>query len=444
MGCRRFDSFRFTSRLVLVALACLCVVGCEDERTPIQRGLHYLALQQVGCIEASDDSIIDQEGNWPQFYWSPTYPEIRVREVSPFMAAFIHHALSLVVADNADALGLRPQDAYLAHAMRRRAADFMRRFEARPEDLDAGTFGFWPYDPDPDAEETFLETLLMHMFEGPLLMGSRKPVDPPFYPHKLAVPSDADDTAAIYAALLDDEIIDNGPEVTAAFERLFEDWRDTGDVPRRNNWDWLPPDTGAFLTWLNYQPPGTAPIPNDVDLLVNTSVLYALGRYGRLDTPGVAEAIALINAATEEGRHRTHHDTLTLYYPDNLAFHYLVSRAYHEGGVIGLRPSVEILADDIEAGVLETEDGLAHWDLGAPHLNTAFAVLTLLNAGRDSPLIARGVDYLVAEQDPLSGRWDEDVFFIGRLDGGQQANWSSSAFTTAMAIEALCRERLAS
>jgi hypothetical protein len=29
---------------------------------------------------------------------------------------------------------------------------------------------------------------------------------------------------------------------------------------------------------------------------------------------------------------------------------------------------------------------------GDPHLNTAFAVLTLLNAGRDTPTIARAVD----------------------------------------------------
>jgi hypothetical protein len=69
-------------------------------------------------------------------------------------------------------------------------------------------------------------------------------------------------------------------------------------------------------------------------------------------------------------------------------------------------------------------------------------VLTLLNAGRDSPLIAQGVDYLLAEQDPITGGWDECVFFIANLDGGQQVYWGSASFTTAMALEALCRFEL--
>jgi hypothetical protein len=43
-------------------------------------------------------------------------------------------------------------------------------------------------------------------------------------------------------------------------------------------------------------------------------------------------------------------------------------------------------------GVVEANRRALRLSPGDPHLNTAFAVLTLLNAGRDTPTIARAVD----------------------------------------------------
>ena len=78
---------------------------------------------------------------------------------------------------------------------------------------------------------------------------------------------------------------------------------------------------------------------------------------------------------------------------------------------------------------------------GEPHLNTALAVLTLLNAGRDTPIIDRAIDYLISEQNALGG-FDEATFFVGRTDGDQVFEFTSASFTTAMALEALVRHEL--
>jgi len=91
--------------------------------------------------------------------------------------------------------------------------------------------------------------------------------------------------------------------------------------------------------------------------------------------------------------------------------------------------------------VLFRADGTAFWDQGEPHLNTAFAVLTLLNAGRETAIIDQAIEYLVAEQD-ADGGFDESTFFVGRNDGGQVFEFTSTSFTTAMALEALVRHKV--
>jgi hypothetical protein len=176
--------------------------------------------------------------------------------------------------------------------------------------------------------------------------------------------------------------------------------------------------------------------------VVNANVLYALARYDRLEVPGVAEAVGLVNLVTASGLHRDRVEEITHYYPDNLAFQYVVSRAFREGPVPALEPAVEILANDLEASVLLRADGTAYWDKGAPHLNTAFAVLTQLNAGRDTPIVDRAIDYLISEQNVLGG-FDEATFFVGRTDSGQVFEFTSASFTTAMVLEALVRHEVA-
>ena len=447
----RHHARRARAPLFLATAAALALFGllataapADSPPSPIQRALGFLLLHQVRQpidLDVNGVRVVDFPGDWPQFIGLREAPSFRVRDVSPFSVAFIHHALAHANELNQRALGLDAIDLWAARSMRQHAVGFMRRFESRPGLPDAGTFGFWPEDADPATPDLLLTLVLTSWLRGPILGGNRVPINLPIFPRTLAIPTDADVTATTYASLLDAAILDGAPRSAVAFERFFAEWRDIGLVPRRPNPSWPPPASGAFLTWLAYRDPQFPLFPNDVDAVVNANVLYTLGRHRRLWVPGAADAVRLINLATTLGLHRGRLAEITDYYPDNFTFQYAVSRAFREGGVFTLAPAVKILADDLEASVLLRPDGTAYWDKGDPHLNTAFAVLTLLNAGRRSPIVDRAIGYLTAEQNALGG-FDEAIFFIGRTDGGQVFEFRSASLTTAMALEAFARYEL--
>ncbi len=385
---------------------------------------------------------MDYAGDWPQcFGFNREGPYIR--DISPFAPAFIHHALSFATDTNQVILGLTDAEVDAARTMRTQAIQFMLRFEAQDGMPDAHTFGFWPVEqPRWRLGDLLLASMFEHRWGGPEFMGYRVPANLSFFPRDFAIPTDADVTAVVYAALLDNAILDGGPSAQAALEQFFCDWRDLGQVPQRNKQSWIPDSSGAFLTWLAYRDDPADPRPNDVDILVNANVLFVLGRYGRLDTPGVSEAIAIINEAIASGAYLLNSDQLSLYYPDNVALHYFVTRAYTEGGVTGLEPAVELLVDDLLGSVQSRSNGEYFWDRGDPHLNTAFASLALMAAEREPDIVRGAIDYLASEQDPVTGAWAPGVFFLGRLEDGTEPVWLSSAFTTAMALEALCQYQI--
>ena len=69
-------------------------------------------------------------------------------------------------------------------------------------------------------------------------------------------------------------------------------------------------------------------------------------------------------------------------------------------------------------------------------------MLTLLNANRQTPLVDRGIEYLLDEQGEAGG-FDEATFFIGRTTGGPVFEFKSASFTTAIVLEAFARYALA-
>jgi hypothetical protein len=438
---------RLVTASALLMLSLLVVApGLEgaDPGSPLERTIDFLSANQVQQpvdLIVDGARVVDFPGDWPQRFSLRGVDSFRVRDVSPFTVAFIHHALTSLEA-NRRVLHLNQRQLGAARTMRQRAVGFIKRFESAAGAPDAGTIAFWPYDTDPATPDPLLTFLLTAWLQGPILGGQRVPINLPIYPSTLAIPSDADVTATSYAALGDDAVFDGGAGSSVAFERFFVDWRDVGIVPRRLNPSWLPPASGAFLTWLTYRDQQLPRFPNDVDLVVNANVLFSLARHHHLDVPGVIEAVDLINFATGLGLHRNHMNEVSDYYPDNLAFHYVVSRAFHEGPVPALAPAVQILADDLETSVVLRPDGTAFWDRGDPQLNTAFAVLTLLNAGRDTPIVDRAIDYLISQQNALGG-FDPATFFVGRTTGGLVFDFSSPSFTTAMVLEALVRNEAA-
>lgn len=385
----------------------------------------------------------DYAGDWPQcfgFFGRPPF----LRDVSPFMAAFVHHALTFVTPGHRDALGLTDEDIALAAEMRRAAIELMLRFQAGTDRADAGTFGFWPpRRADLVAEHGLLSWLWVNTLPGPAWFGDLGPINLPLWPPHLAIRADADCTATAYAALLDASVLDGGPAVTDPMEHFFSDWRDLGQVPRRNAPSWLVADSRAFLTWLAYTDEPLSPGPNDVDIVVNANVLHALGRFGRLDAAGVADSIGVINSAVSGGIHRSGADRLSQYYPDNHMLHYSVARALREGGVSDLAPAAALLTSDLLGSAQADSAGRVFWDRGDPHLNTALAAAALADGGFTGETLDRAIEYLIAEQNPETGAWRAGVFFVGRFDNGIEVSWVSSAVTTAFALEAICKQRLA-
>ena len=408
---------------------------------PIALALRYLTATQQD-MDRRVGQRQDYAGDWPQCFGFSEHGPF-VRDISPFMPAFIHHALAFIHEGTQNVLALSDADVAAARRARQRTVELMLRFEAESGELDAGTFGFWP-----DQRSTWrpgdrvLGRVLDRRWEGPEFMGYRAPTNVSFYPEDFAIPTDADVTAVVYAALLDAAELDGGAAVSLTFHQVFVDWRDQGQVPQRNVQPWISAPSGAYLTWLAYRDDLSDPAPNDVDVVVNANVLYVLGKAGEFDAPGVTDAVLMINAATQSGAHLTDPNTISLYYPDNLVLHYAVSRAYGEGGMTNLQPAVDELVDDLIATVEPDGQDGCFWDRGAADLNTAMGALTLLNAGDREDLVQCAVRYLIARQDRRSGGWEPGVFFVGRLDNGTEVSWVSPALTTAMAMEALCRFRL--
>lgn len=410
----------------------------------VQAGVRYLYWTQITPFHEAILQGRDWSGNWPQFMYLDVLPQLKFRDVNPFMAACMFPCLALMREANADALGLTSLDLSMARQMRLRSLDLMQRFQAPPPRWDAGTYGFWPL-PGAGYQVEYCPDVAwpVWMLLGfDFLWGDRAPVNVCFLVPPARVPGDADDTAKILEARMFAAELDGAPRLPAGLEQHFERWRDLGEDPMRVHHEWMGHPTGAFVTWLAagaWWP--TRGTPQDVDLVVNANVLTFLGHYGRLDAAGVDEAVALINRGTLEQRHHRIED-ISVYYPDSLLYHYVVSRAYAAGGVADLAPAVELLADELEAEAIVLSNGMVLWSRGHPWLNTAFAVITLLNAGRDGPLVDGGVAYLQSTQDPLWGNWPAAPFFLGTTTRGAVGVWEGSAASTAMALEALMRADL--
>src|SRR5688572_21650591 len=93
--------------LVSVLAAAPALLGVSRPDTPISRALTFLAAQQVRApldVVTDGARVRDYPGDWPQYFQLRGADWLRVRDVSPFTVAFIHHALALVAEDNRAAL----------------------------------------------------------------------------------------------------------------------------------------------------------------------------------------------------------------------------------------------------------------------------------------------------------------------------------------------------
>jgi len=171
-----------------------------------------------------------------------------------------------------------------------------------------------------------------------------------------------------------------------------------------------------FYTWI--RDPETNN-PNDIDCVVNANVLLYLGENPR--TRSVCTYLNDIVARNCELQS-------SVYYIDEAAVYYAISRAFHEG-IRCLEASRDSIVARISSG--QEENGSF-----GDELSTAFSVCTLLNLGEsDSTILSNAASYLIQRQ-RANGSWVNIAFYVAR---DASVWWGSEEFTTALCVEALAR-----
>lgn len=179
---------------------------------------------------------------------------------------------------------------------------------------------------------------------------------------------------------------------------------------------------GLFKTWM--WPAGA---PNDVDHVVNANVLWYLG-----ERPETQPVIAFLNEIVAAERERDH----AWYYVGEIALYHAIARAYR-AGTRSLAPARERIARRLTSR--QSESG----SFGTA-LATALGVLTLLHLEVDDGRAARSlVGHLLAQQGEEGG-FSRAAYFMGPFAPAPRSVWfGSEELTTALALEALVRYRIA-
>lgn len=402
-----------------------------DRRTPVAKALDYIIRTQwtARTVLRADRPWI---GNWPQTVEMTGFPG-RISEISVGPTVFIHHALSHVNERTVARLGLTQADADAARAARLLGTRFLRRFQD-PPGPNRAAFGWWPRIRHKcTPARAFTGRIMSASVRGPNMHGDRFSASIPAMPSNLGILADADDTACIHMALLNEQQLDGGEGPPPGLGKLLARWRDDHRT-RRFFPPWLPRESGAFATW--FTKPGAATFDNDVDLIVLANCLWALAARGETDTPGYADSLRVLNEAIRAGRHRCHAQG-TIYYTSPYALHGLVARAYTEGPVPELASAVRILADDVVARARH-----ATWPGRSAATNAGFAISTLVAAGRSGSFVDAACRKLERLQDPRTGAWPDESIAFGHTERRQLTHWYSRAAVTGTCLTALIHAKL--
>ena len=299
------------------------------------------------------------------------------------------------------------------------------------------------------------------------------------------IPNDADDTSTgvAFQALFAKRFPSSGIRPNYKALQEISTYRDINRTKEDGRDSWKGKNTGAYLTWLKdenkpvFDHPEQGVIPlgvNNVDIVVNSNVLFSLSFTGNKDLPGYKNCINLVVNAIK--KHAW--PEAGLYYPQNMIFPYAVTRAWRDGTAReGQMPAaMKILLKDL----LKEQKWWGHrhprhkgafpgGDDKSDNLATALGVTALINIGAKTAIeenflseyenaIKSGVAYLIKTckwQKPKNkstigvfatpkGRcatWESGLFFAASF--WDLAHWRSQAFTDAMVLEALTKYVLA-
>lgn len=211
---------------------------------------------------------------------------------------------------------------------------------------------------------------------------------------------DVDDTAVAWAGL-----IRHGHRVTPEALAALEASRD----PR-----------GRFNVWIG-DPSTWVGIDNtEVDMVVNVNGLLLFALAGKpLDEVCRAVVAHATSGAFSRG---------TVYYPSPLAFAYTVSRVHADAAAPCVADAIPI----VRTSVLTSQRADGTW---GDDLETAHAVLTLLNSGARGEAVDRGIEALLARQS-ADGGWAMAPAYRAAV---LPLHYGSRPLTTAIVLDALAR-----
>jgi predicted Rdx family selenoprotein len=115
----------------------------------------------------------------------------------------------------------------------------------------------------------------------------------------------------------------------------------------------------------------------------------------------------------------------SIYYYSPLSFIYCLSRAYADGGAIGLK----LILRNIKNYLLNKQNVKGEW---GNTLENAMATVSLINCGYKGIVVDGAINNLLKEQ-KADGGWPNSAFFAGV----PELFYGSRELTTAIAIEAL-------
>ena len=219
-------------------------------------------------------------------------------------------------------------------------------------------------------------------------------------------------------------------DTSLAFAGLVESGVNISDETLDYMLDFTSPE-GIFKTYINSPEWMEQVDPNDpqydfyemnyIDDTINANVIYAYSLRDRTPT-GVVQYLNKIaeNRSFING---------TLYYPSPYVFTYFVTKAYSDGKVTDLEPSLVNIRDYL----LETQKSDRGW---GNDVDTALATVALINIGYDGKPLEKAINHILEKQ-RIDGSWNIYSFFIA--PSSPPMYYGSQELTTSLNLEALIK-----
>lgn len=320
------------------------------------------------------------------------------------------------------------------------------------------------------------------------------------------IPDDSDDTSTAIAAIelgkLSNGSSNQRDQTTIALERISlftESLRRSPKDFREVDFNW---PANSSLTWLRdqsaplFESPADGVLPlgaNNVDCVVNANVLLAIGLSNKAGEPRFKPLVAAASEVLEKAAEQQLWPQCGIYYPQQMMFPYVLSRAYRDGNI--RNPAIQKASHKLIRDLLDpnnkvngqSKDGSF---FGGPlddsrSLSTALALTSLINFGhsevidaykqeqalesikpfdplaRYDQVIERAISYLLSSKQRyntqygsslnrqnqiyrkrlLGAKWPEGLFFTSSF--WEIAQWFSEPYTVAIILEGLAKYSLA-